>query len=164
MKETITLNTHEQKRVLIFNRVQAGDLSVREAAELFQVSERHTRRMLAAYRKEGVAALAHGNRGRQPAHTIASQVREQVLSLARTRSTGANQSHLRDLLQEREGIVLSRATVRRMLLEGGLISGREKKRRVHRRRRQRFAKARMLVQLDGSPHAWLQERGPRLSL
>src|SRR5579863_10681639 len=103
-KETVTLTTREQKRVLIVNQVQTGQLSAAQAAELLQISERHMRRILAAYRKEGVAALAHGNRGRHPAHTIAQEVRERVRSLACTTYTGANQSHLRDLLAEREGI------------------------------------------------------------
>ena len=34
-----------------------------QAATLMGVSVRHTRRILAAHRKEGAAALAHGNRG-----------------------------------------------------------------------------------------------------
>ncbi len=163
-KETVTLTTQEQKRVLIVNQVQTGQLSVAQAAALLQISERHMRRILAAYRKEGVAVLAHGNRGRQPAHTIAPEVRERVLRLAQSTYAGANQSHLRDLLAEREGLTLSRASVRRILLEGHLISGQERTRPAHRRRRKRFAQEGMLIQIDGSPHAWLEERGPRMSL
>ena len=36
-----------------------------QASTLMGVSTRHTRRILAAYRKEGAAALAHGHRGRR---------------------------------------------------------------------------------------------------
>jgi hypothetical protein len=39
-KETVTLNTQEQKRVVILNRVQTGQLSAGEAAGLLQLSER----------------------------------------------------------------------------------------------------------------------------
>ena len=42
------------------------------AAEILGVSERHTRRLLSAYRGAGVAALAHGNRGRQPHNAVGS--------------------------------------------------------------------------------------------
>jgi transposase len=132
-KETITLNTQEQKRVLVLNQVQSGQLSAAQAAALLQLSERHVRRILAAKRSEGVAAIAHGNRGRQPARTIRQQVREQVINLARTRYQGCSQSHLRDLLEEREGIKLSRSTVRRILLSAGLISGPQRKAPKHRR-------------------------------
>src|SRR5437773_300072 len=107
MKEgTITLNTQEQKRAMSLNRVQAGQLSVAEAAEILDLTARHVRRMLAAYEKEGPAALAHGNLGRKPVHSISEAVRAHVVDLARTKYQGCNQQHLCDLLAEREGIML----------------------------------------------------------
>jgi transposase len=66
MKETITLNTQEQKRVMVLNRLLVGQLTAPEAAVLLDLSERQVRRLCAAYRKEGEARLAHGNRGRKP--------------------------------------------------------------------------------------------------
>ena len=54
----------EQTRLQVLNSVLADQVPVCQAAEVLGVSERHMRRILAAYRKEGAAALAHGNRGR----------------------------------------------------------------------------------------------------
>ncbi len=68
------------------------------------VSARHTKRILAAYRQEGAAALAHGNRGRRPANATPNTVIAEVVNLARTRYSGANHSHLSELLSEREYI------------------------------------------------------------
>src|SRR5579863_8123678 len=163
MQETLTLNTHEQKRVLVLNRILEGQLSTAEAASLLKLSKRQVQRILAAYRKEGAAALVHGNRGRSPQHRIDEPTRQRIVRLAQTTYAGANYQHLRDLLEEREGIVVSRASVRRIVqplrpAEPG------RKRPQHRRRRKRYAQEGMLVQIDGSPHAWLQERGPRLHL
>ena len=121
------------------------------------------RRLLAGYRQEGVAALAHGNRGRTPRHTIPPRVRQQVLARATTDSAGANFPHLRDLLAQ-EGLVLSRASVRRILLGAGVPSPRTCRRRTHRRRRERRAQEGALVQIDGSLHTWLEGRGPPLVL
>ena len=59
----------EQTRLQVLDNVLAGQVPVCQAAEVLGVSERHMRRILAAYRKEGAAALAHGNRGRRPANT-----------------------------------------------------------------------------------------------
>jgi transposase len=162
-EETITLNTQEQKRAMVLNRIQAGQLSVAQAAGVLDLSARHVRRILAAYEKEGPAALAHGNRGRKPAHRISETVRAQVVDLAQTKYQGCNQQHLRDLLQEREGITLSRSSVRRIVEQAGLAAPRLHKRRVHRRRRERYPQEGMLLQIDGSRHAWLQERGPWLT-
>ena len=163
-EETITLNTQEQKRAMILNRVQAGQLSVAEAAEVLDLSARHVRRMLAAYEKEGPAVLAHRNRGRKPAHSISEAVRARVVDLARTTYQGCNQQHRRDLLAEREAITLSRSSGRRIVEQAGLTPPRPHKRRVHRQRRQRYPQEGMLVQIDGSRPAWLGDRGPWLCL
>jgi len=162
--EYVTLTPKEQTRVKMLNEVNEGVLTAGEAAGLLGVSLRQVRRLIAAYRMEGVAALAHGNRGRHPAHTIAAPTREQVRVLAQTRYAGWNQHHLTDLLAEREGIGLSRSTVRRILQEEGITSPRMHRVATHRSRRERYPKEGMLVQMDGSPHAWLETRGPRLCL
>jgi hypothetical protein len=90
MKETLTLNTQEQKRVMVLNRLLVGQLTAAEAAVLLSLSERQVRRLLAAYRKEGAAALAHGNRGRKPVRTIREEIRHQVIQLASTTYAGCN--------------------------------------------------------------------------
>ncbi|GAF80179.1 unnamed protein product, partial [marine sediment metagenome] len=49
----------------MLNQVETDKVIGREAAEVLGLSLRHVKRILAAYRKEGAAALAHGNRGRK---------------------------------------------------------------------------------------------------
>ncbi len=164
MRETITLNTQEQKRMMVLNRLLVGQLTAVEAAVLLDLSERQVRRLLAAYQKEGAAALVHGNRGRKPVQAISEEVRRQVIELASTKYAGCNYQHLRDLLAEREGIEPSRASVRRIRLPAGMSTPRTQRRRQHRRRRVRYAQEGMLVQIDGSRHAWLGDRGPWLCL
>jgi|SRR5450759_5018692 len=117
--ESVTLTSKEQTRVAVLNEVTQGDLTATEAAGLLGVSVRQIRRILAAYRREGVAAIAHGNRGRVPSHTITTAIRARVVELARGRYAGINQHHLTDLLAEREGIDLSRSTVHRILAAAG---------------------------------------------
>ena len=149
MEASITLNRSEQKRLLVLNAVVAGQSTVAEAAASLGLSARQVRRVLAAYRQEGAAALAHGNRGRRPAHTTALEVREQVITLAQTLYAGCNQQHLRDLLAEREGIHLSRATVHRLLAAAGLLAPPARRLPPQRRRRERRQQAGQLVQIEG---------------
>jgi transposase len=164
MKETLTLNSEEQRRLLILNQVERGIVSVAEAAELMGVSVRQLHRLRAAYRDEGAAALVHGNRGRSPAHTLDRALRQQVLVLAQTTYADCNHQHMTELLAERDGIQLSRASLRRILLDAGLSSPRTRRAPKHRRRRERYPQAGMLLQLDASRHDWLQGRGPCLTL
>jgi transposase len=163
MKE-LTLTAKEQNRLQSLNGVLEKHWPMQEAAKVMGVSERHGWRILAAYRREGAAALAHGNRGRTPANITPQAIREQVISLAKGRYNGVNHTHLAELLAEREGIVISRSTLRRVLTEVGLSSPRRGRSVRHRYRRQRMPQEGMLLQLDGSHHRWLEDRGPWLTL
>ena len=163
--ETVTLNLKEQKRLLVLNRINQGKLTGDEAADLLGLSVRHVRRMLAGYREGGAGALAHGNRGRASTQRIEEGQRSRIVSLARGEYAGVNQQHFTELLAEREQLVVSRSTVRRVLAEERIPSPRkQRRRRRHRLRRERYPQEGMLVQIDGSRHDWLEGRGPRMTL
>ena len=162
--ENVTLNQKEQARLKVLNSLWAEQMTVDQAAGLMGVSTRHTRRILAAYREKGAAALAHGHRGRRPHNATSETTRAAVLHLASTRYSGANHTHLSELLGEREGIDIDRSTLRRILVSAGLNSPRRRRPPQHRVRRQRMPQEGMLVQMDGSYHRWLEEAGPQFTL
>jgi len=162
--EKLTLNQKEQNRLQVLNGVNLKQISIGQAALLMQVSLRHGKRLLAGYRKEGACALAHGNRGKLPSNAIDVTIRQQVVDLAKNKYRGFNQQHFSEKLGEKEGVPLSRSTVRRILLKEGIASPRKRKAPKHRSRRERYAQAGMLLQTDGSPHDWLEGRGPKLCL
>jgi len=163
-KERVSLNQKEQQRVMILNRMEWRGLTGKEAAALMGLSVRQVRRLLAAYRKEGVAAIAHANRGRHPVHTVGEETKKLVVTLAQGPYAGLNHYHLTELLAEREGLCLSRSTVRRILVVAGLKSPRRRRPPKHRCRRERYPQEGMLLQIDGSHHDWLEDRGPYLTL
>ena len=160
----MTLTQKEQTRLQILNSLMADHMTTEQAATLMGVSARHTRRILAAYSKEGAAALAHGNRGRRPANATPDPLATDVVVLARTRYAGVNHTHLSELLREREGIDIGRNTLRKILTDAGVSSPRLRRPPKHRVRRQRMAREGMLVQIDGSYHRWLGEDGPQFTL
>ncbi len=162
--DKVTLNEKEQKRLMVLNEVLAGRLTGAAAAELLGLSLRQTRRMLAGYRREGAAGLAHGNRGRAPVNKVSVEVAEMVVRLAREEYADYNDRHLTEELAEQHGLVLSSPTVRRLRRAAGLGSPRKRRTPRHRRRRERYPQAGMLLQVDGSRHDWLEGRGPWLTL
>jgi len=164
MEELVTLNAAEQQRLLILNDLEAGIVISAEAAELLGVSVRQVRRLRAAYRLRGAAALAHGNRGRRPAHALDPGLAARVVELATSTYAGFNRQHLTEMLAEAHGIVLSRPTVHRILAEAGVASVRHRRPPRHRQRRDRYPREGMLLQVDGSRHDWLEGRGPYLTL
>ena len=142
----------------------AEHMTLVQAATLMDVSTRHTRRMLAAYREKGAVAVSHGHRGRRAPNATAEAVAYYVVHLARTRYSGANHSHFSELLAEREGIVIGRTTLRRILVNAGLSGPRRRRPPKHRVRRQRMPREGMLIQMDGSYHRWLGEDGPQFTI
>ena len=162
--ENVTLTPREQSRLQVLNSLLAEHMTLDQAATLMGVSTRHTRRILADYRENGAAALAHGLRGRKPPNAIPEPIRSRVVHLAGTIYQGANHSHLAELLGEREGIDIGRTTLRRILVNAGLNSPRRRRRPKHRVRRQRMPRKGMLTQLDGSHHRWLGGDGPQFAL
>ena len=158
------MNRKEQRRLMVLNQLEVGTVTAGRAAELLGLSLRHVKRILAAYRKEGAQILAHGNRGRKPYNALEGVVRRQVVELAQSTYAGCNTQHLSELLAEREGIVLSRSSVRRILLEVGIRSPRKRRPPKHRSRRERYPREGILLQIDASRDDWLEGRGPYLSL
>lgn len=160
----LTLSAKEEKRARVLIGVLDRRWTGKQAAAVLKVSERHLWRMLAAYRAEGPAALVHGNRGHQPANSTRLEIRERALALAQGKYAGFNDCHLAEVLEEREGMRLPRSTLQRLLREAGLRSPKRRRAPRHRSRRQRYPREGKLLQIDGSPHAWLEDRRPRLTL
>ena len=139
-------------------------MKAREAAEMLGLSLRQVRRLVAAYREEGAAGLAHGNRGRPSTNKTPEDVQDRILQLARGPYHDYNDTHFAEKLVEQHGIVVSRSTVRRLRRSIGQDSPRKRRSPRHRSRRERYPLPGMLLQIDGSQHDWLEGRGPRLVL
>jgi transposase len=164
METTITMTSREQQRAWVLTRVLRHELTMTEAAELLGLSERQLWRLRGAFERAGPAGLVHGNRGRPSARRLDASLHAKVIELRRTTYADVNDSHLAELLAEREGIEISRPSLQRILRAAGIGSPRRRRAPRHRSRRERMPAEGLLLQLDGSRHDWLAERGPRLTL
>ena len=162
-QETFTLSQKELQRVSVISTCIQGDLACASAAELLCLSVRQIKRLKKRLREDGEAALAHANRGRPSPRRLPERIRQALVRLARSKYAGFNDHHLCEKLNEVEGLHCSRETLRRLLRKEGLGSPRKRRAPAHRQRRPRVAREGQLVQLDGSPHDWLEGRGPRLT-
>ncbi len=150
----------------VLSRVKRGELKLTEAAELLEVSYRHAKRLKKRYRAGGAKALVHDNVGRA-SNRADQKRRQQVLELVREYAGEGHERFGPTLASEHlaadHGLEVPRETLRRWMLAAGLWS-RRRKRQPHRTRRQRKAHFGELIQLDGSHHHWLEERGPKACL
>ncbi len=158
------VNAKDQQRIDVLGRWRDGALTIDEATALLGCSERTAWRLLRRFRAHGVDGIVHGNRGRPSPRRLASATRDRILELARTRYRGVNDTHLAELLAEDEGIVIGRSSLQRELRRARIGSTRRRRAPKYRSRRERMPQAGLLVQIDGSPHDWLESRGPRLTL
>jgi len=159
-----TLTMKEEKRLEIIHRVFRGKLTVVRAAMVLGVSERQCYRIKARVVKGGAPGVVHGNRGRPSRHKVKEKIERRIVELARGKYRGFNDHHLTEKLKEEERIELSREKVRRILRSQGICSPRKKRAPKHRSRRERREAEGMMLQVDGSPHDWLEGRGGRLCL
>jgi hypothetical protein len=129
------------------------------------VSLRQFQRCKVRFGAEGPRGLVHRLRGRPaPRRRLPADVCARVAELLQSTYAGFNDCHATEKLQEVEGLVLSRASVRRLRRALGLPATRQRRGRQVRTRRCPEAQMGALVQLDASPHAWLETRGPQLAL
>ena len=158
------MSKRELGRVEALARVRSKQLRLVDAARLMRVCYRQAKRLWRRYREEGAAGLKHRSAGRPSHHAHEQKFRRNVLRLVRAKYGGPvgerfGPTLAAEHLASEDDLRVDGETLRRWMLAEGLW-GRERKRRRHRRRRERKEHFGEMVQLDGSFHAWLEERGP----
>ena len=159
-----TLTMRDEKRLDVIQRVYRSELTVGQAALVLGLSERQCYRVKARVSKVGAKGVVHGNRGRPCKRKLKEKTVKRVLELARGKYQGFNDHHLTEKLKEQESIELSREQVRRILRAEGIASPKKRRGIKHRSRRERRPAEGMMLQVDGSPHDWLEGRGPPMCL
>jgi transposase len=158
------MSERELGRVEVLARVKSRELRVVDAAVLLRLSYRETKRLWKRYREGGAAGLKHRSAGRRSNRAYPEKVQRRVLGLVREKYSGPvgerfGPTLTAEHLASDDEVGVDAETLRRWMLEEGLWS-RERRRRRHRRRRERKEHFGEMVQMDGSFHRWLEERGP----
>ena len=142
----------------------AGRISNRAGAAALRMSPRQFQRLKERFREGGAPALRHRGRGQLSHRRWPASKTVQVQALLSGLYQGFNDTHATEKLLEVEQIAISRESVRRLRRALGLPAVHRRRPPQHRSRRPREQAAGQLVQLDGSPFDWLQNRGPAMTL
>jgi transposase len=135
-------------------------LTNRELATSMKLTIRQVRRLRRRYEQAGVEGLIHRLRGRPSNRRLPAALRQRVADLMTTTYLGLNDCHLTEKLREREGLSVSRSSVRRLRHELGRPAKHPRLAPRYFRRREREARPGQRVLVDGSVHAWLGEQHP----
>jgi transposase len=159
------MSEEEVRRAGVLKRVKSGELTQVEAAEMLALSYRQVKRLYGRFRGSGTRGLVHRNAGKPSNRAKPKKEKDRILSLVRKHYGGGpgkcfGPTLAAEHLQEDHGVEVDAETLRRWMLAEGLWT-RERKRKPYRQRRERRAHCGELVQMDGSFHNWLEDRGPR---
>jgi transposase len=160
----VLLRMKEVNRLNVIEGCLDGRIRIEEAARILGRTPRSVYRMIAKVRKNGPGGIIHGNRNRVSPKRIPDCVRKKLVELALGKYRDINDTHLCEILSRTDGIVIGRETLRGILRRGQIPSKRKVRRRKYRSRRERKEALGMMLQVDASPHDWLEGRGPWLTL
>ncbi len=159
----VAFSPKELRRLEAMQSLAAGSLTQAQAGITLQTSERQVRRLYRRFRERGARGVLSAHRGKRSPNRRCDELREKALELIRTRYPDFGPTFAAEKLREEHHLEISTESVRQLMIGAALWSVKARRRTSHpsRQRRPRFGE---LVQIDGSPHNWFEERGPRCTL
>lgn len=159
-EDIIMMRHRELKRIHLIHKVLEGEITQGKAAELASLSERQVRRIVKRIREEGDKGIVHKSRGKESSRKTPHKLKERIVSLYRQQYEGFGPTLTAEKLFERDGIQVSKETVRTFLVETGDWQ-KKRNRKKSRQWRQRKENCGEMLQMDGSHHDWFEGRGPK---
>jgi hypothetical protein len=160
----VSMSRQEFGRLEVLLQVQSGRLRVADACALIGLRRRQVFRLLRGLQQDGAASLLSKRRGKPGNHHLPAEVRSLALSIVHERYSDFGPTLAAEKLAAHHGCSVSRETLRVWMIADGLwIDRRHRLASPHQPRRRRDCLGE-LVQIDGSEHAWFEDRGPVCSL
>jgi transposase len=158
------MSAKELNKLEVMQRLEEKRLTQKEAAEMLGVSVRQIKRLLNRYRRAGASGLVSQRRGKASNNQLSMEVKQKVLDLLKGKYHGFGPTLACEKLVEVEELKISDESVRQMMLTEGLWKARKERKVTVHQMRERRACFGELVQIDGSPHAWFEQRGQDCTL
>jgi hypothetical protein len=160
----IQMSARELTRLRVMIDLADGRLTVEAAATLMSVGRRQVFRLRHAFEAGGPSGLISRKRGRPSNRRRGETFQRSVLALVREHYPDFGPTLAVEKLAERHGLCLGVETLRQWMIADGLwIDRRHKVPSPHQPRRRRECLGE-LVQIDGSEHAWFEDRGEMCTL
>ena len=164
MKEDILMSKKEINRISVLEDVLNFKITNKTGADILGITKRHFRRIKNRYKEKGVEGLVHQSRGKPSNRGVPQNLKDYAMLIVKEKYSDFGPTFAHEKLVENHGIEFSVETLRQEMIKKGEWKPKKKKRiRIH-QLRERRAREGALVQLDGSPHDWFEDRGPRCDL
>ncbi len=164
MDELLTMSKKELTRLEVIQQLEQRRMRQKEAAEILGVSTRHIRRLLQSYREHKEKGLISKRRGKPSNNRLKAETKQEATDLLYSRYHDFGPTLAHEKMTEVHDLTLSVESVRQIMIAEELWKPRKVKRTAVHQMRPRRACLGELVQIDGSPHAWFEDRGPACTL
>tara|TARA_B100001989_G_scaffold243010_1_gene210342 strand:- start:130 stop:1419 length:1290 start_codon:yes stop_codon:yes gene_type:complete len=148
----------ELERAKVIDAYAKGEIKAAVAALRLQISTRQVRRLQERFAQAGVAGIASKRRGKPSNNQLDAGVAQAAMLIVREHYGDFGPTLACEMLREHHDVVLSKETLRRLMTEAGLWRPRNERRKDLYQPRERRACLGELVQIDGSRHAWFEQR------
>ncbi|MGS0979383.1 ISNCY family transposase [Burkholderia glumae] len=162
--ERITMTMRELDRLKVIQDVVDGRLKPLRAAERLGLTTRQIRRLVGRFREDGAQGLVSRRRSKPSNNRLDRVAVDRALSIVRERYADFGPTLACEKLLECHGIRLAKETLRKLMTDAGLwVPRRQRPPKVYQPRARRACLGE-LIQIDGSEHAWFEERAPQCTL
>ena len=158
MKELLLMSRKEIDRVTVMKDILAGKLTQLSASRKIGISDRHLRRILADYRRDGPIALIHKSRGKRSNNKTPQKLLDRAIVLVKDKYRDFGPTFATEKLEELDHLIINHDVLRHEMIKVGLWQKRTRKHK-YREWRERKEYSGELVQFDGSHHPWFELRG-----
>jgi len=158
------MSKKEVARLEVIQLTNERQLTQQQAAERLHLSVRQIKRLAKRYRENGAQGLISKHRGKPANNSLAVAVKQEALALINSTYTDFSPTFAHEKLTEQHGLSFSVETLRKWMVESEIWQPKSvKKARIHPSRPRRAQRGE-LIQIDGSPHHWFEERGEPCTL
>lgn len=165
MNEGVYMTQKEINRTEVFLKIKNKQHTQVQAANELNLSIRHVQRLYKLFKKSGVKALVSKKRKMPSNHQLKPSIKQKAIDLITcSNHSGFGPTFMWETLKKLHQVIISKETTRQLMIAHQTWKPKNKKSPVIHQQRKRRARAGELLQIDGSPHKWFEERGERCTL
>jgi DNA-binding Lrp family transcriptional regulator len=117
VKECVTMSNKDLDQLCVLRKTQAKEITQEKAGQFLNISSRQVRKLLYRLKTEGPKGIISRLLGKNSNRSKSSKLKDEVLSLLKTRYEGFGPKLAAEKLLEYEGIKISNETVRKWMIE-----------------------------------------------
>lgn len=148
------MKAEKQLKLDTIGLLNLNKISLFEARQLLNVSERTIFRYLDDFKAKGPGFVFHGNTGKAPKNKTSVIDLQLAANLMKEKYFDFNLTHALEKLSKEDGLKINRETFRKACHTEGMVKRAQRRKSKVRKARDRIPQEGVMLQMDGSPHRW----------